>query len=261
MQYAVTKLGPKTEAAKGLAASCGICGAPVIAKCGRIKIHHWAHLAEKDCDPWSEPETEWHRAWKRYFPEDCVEVTVGEHRADIRKDGLVVELQNSSLSVEKIEARERFYGNMVWIVNAESFAERLFLLKVMDPSNGLVSFKWKHMRPRWRFAKKPVYLDLGPRSVESLFGGKRTIYSDYESYTSIQIVREKNPEDPDDESWYCEIDESLPALHPTTRRNTILRLNTVHENGYGSAFILSRPRLILASNGSPVLDFDPLAFD
>ncbi|MBS1728868.1 MAG: hypothetical protein JST51_19280 [Armatimonadetes bacterium] len=65
MQYAVTRDGEKIEAVKDVEAFCPICLEPVLARCGRIKIHHWAHVADLDCDSWTEPETEWHRAGRR----------------------------------------------------------------------------------------------------------------------------------------------------------------------------------------------------
>jgi hypothetical protein len=62
------------------------------------------------------------------FDPDWHEVVIekdGElHRADIKtNNNLVLELQNSSISSETIQAREAFYINMVWLVNAEEFKE------------------------------------------------------------------------------------------------------------------------------------------
>ena len=70
-------------------AICPICGELVIPKCGKIKMHHWAHKTSQNCDPWWENETEWHRKWKDHFPEDFQEylmvdsVTGEKHIADI----------------------------------------------------------------------------------------------------------------------------------------------------------------------------------
>ena len=38
----------------------------------------------------------------------------------------MIEFQNSSISVEEIEAREKFYGKMIWVVNAISFQIETF---------------------------------------------------------------------------------------------------------------------------------------
>ncbi len=165
MQYAIDASGRKVEAEKGIAAVCPSCGAPVVAKCGLINVRHWAHAADADCDGWYEHETEWHREWKALFPPERVEVCIGSHRADIvTPSGLVVELQNSPISPEEIQERERFYGNMVWIVNGEDFQERCLLRK--DMGRGFYSFRWKHMRSFWLFADKPVYLDFSTELYE-----------------------------------------------------------------------------------------------
>ena len=101
--------------------TCPHCKSEVIAKCGSINVWHWAHI-DRDCDLWSEPESDWHKEWKEKVPLKNREVTINNHRADILlAKGLVVELQNSSISVENIRERENFYGEMVWLFNAQEF--------------------------------------------------------------------------------------------------------------------------------------------
>jgi hypothetical protein len=77
----------------------------------------------RDCDTWAEKETDWHRAWNN-FPAECQEFIQhdgqsGEkHIADVRTPhGLVIEFQHSHLDPLERAARERFYGNMVWVVD------------------------------------------------------------------------------------------------------------------------------------------------
>ncbi len=103
---------------------CPHCGEEVISKCGRVKIWHWAHKSREVCDPWWENETEWHRAWKDNFPKEWQEISAldpetGEtHIADVKTShGMVVEFQHSTMPPEELAARERFYGNMIWIVD------------------------------------------------------------------------------------------------------------------------------------------------
>ncbi len=114
----------KVEAAKGLVGICPNCGSELIAKCGEIKINHWAHKRSRNCDPWWENETEWHRAWKSNFPPKWQEIIKtdelsGEkHIADVcTSHGLVVEFQHSYIKPEERRSREAFYKNMVWVVN------------------------------------------------------------------------------------------------------------------------------------------------
>ncbi|MEZ4809051.1 MAG: competence protein CoiA family protein [Allomuricauda sp.] len=116
--------GIKTEATEGVRGTCQGCGSEVISKCGPIKINHWAHKGIRNCDPWWENETEWHRAWKNNFPiewqetpmmDDC---TNERHIADIRTGhGLVIEFQHSHIHSEERTSRENFYKNMVWVVD------------------------------------------------------------------------------------------------------------------------------------------------
>lgn len=124
MRFALIDNKP-TEAASGLNGGvCPGCGAPVIAKCGTHKVHHWAHKGVKMCDNWWEPETEWHRAWKNNFPKEWQEIflpdeqTGEKHIADVKTEhGLVIEFQHSHIKPEERISREKFYRNMVWIVD------------------------------------------------------------------------------------------------------------------------------------------------
>src|SRR5690349_11147782 len=104
----------KVEATKGAKGTCQFCGSELIAKCGEINIDHWAHTRVRNCDPWWENETEWHRKWKARFPEEWQEVILEnedeKHIADIKKpNGIVIEFQNSSISPSTIRIREDFY--------------------------------------------------------------------------------------------------------------------------------------------------------
>lgn len=142
-------------------AQCPICKETVIAKCGTKKMHHWAHEANRSqCpgDSWFEPETEWHRRWKEYFPEDWREVIVGNHRADIQlPNSCVIEVQNSmSISPEEIREREQFYGNMVWILNGAKF-KKFYVWGTNERGDSI--YRWKNAVTKWLSATKPVYID------------------------------------------------------------------------------------------------------
>lgn len=114
----------RTEATSGACGICPSCGSDLVAKCGDKRVHHWAHTKSRNCDTWWENETEWHRMWKNEFPADWQEVRAfdeqtGEfHIADVRTShGMVVELQHSPIKSEERISRERFYKNMIWIVD------------------------------------------------------------------------------------------------------------------------------------------------
>ena len=137
MRFALVN-NKRSEAGPRLKGICPGCKQPVIPKCGAQKIHHWAHKSSNSCDSWWESETEWHRAWKNHFPNDWQEVFLpdeetGEKRiADIyTKDGLVIEFQHSKIKREERISREKFYKNMIWVVDGTNsrndFAYNRFL--------------------------------------------------------------------------------------------------------------------------------------
>jgi len=157
MKWAI-KNGQRILATPNNKAECPLCKKEVIAKCGLIKVWHWAHKSNKDCDNWYEPETQWHLEWKNKFPKEQQEVKVGKHRADIKIKDMVIELQNSNLSPKEIIERENYYKNMIWLLNGRKIAKNLELRK---KNKSYITFRWKHPPKSWWKAKKPIYLDFG----------------------------------------------------------------------------------------------------
>lgn len=136
MQYAMVS-GDRREAFLGGQGICPTCGSGMVAKCGPRVLHHWAHAGRRNCDPWWENETPWHREWKSHFPEHCREISHqapdGEiHRADVKSPtGIVVEIQHSSITDTERLSREAFYGNLVWIVDGRSFRQNFDLYHML----------------------------------------------------------------------------------------------------------------------------------
>lgn len=163
MELAIVN-GKRERAMPGVTAHCPQCHATVIAKCGEIVVHHWAHEAN-DCDPWSEPETPWHRDWKAVVSEIQIEVCRAGHRADIvRGNGQVVELQHSPISSNEIQEREAAYGKMVWLFDGTTIANENLLFANQDNQevgNHDVEFQWKHPRKTYAQCRRQVYIDLG----------------------------------------------------------------------------------------------------
>jgi hypothetical protein len=170
---------------KGERGQCPNCGNEVIAVIPIQNIRHWRHRG-KDCDPWSEPEGEWHLAWKERFDPDWTEVsmddaTTGErHRADIfcplgDQGGTVVELQHSAISEEEQLSRERFYSNgrkFYWLLHIHSeksfrgyhFRLSLNFEKIM-PCKGqnfsvMTWFGSTQFIERWKRADAHVFFDF-----------------------------------------------------------------------------------------------------
>jgi hypothetical protein len=105
-------------------------------------MHHWAHAGRRNCDPWWENETAWHREWKSLFPEECREVSHtapdGEiHRADIKTPtGIVIEVQHSGMTDAERISRESFYGNLVWVIDGSVFRQNFDIYHMLpDPAS------------------------------------------------------------------------------------------------------------------------------
>jgi competence protein CoiA len=179
MKYALVD-GERREAQPGLPGKCPDCAGVVIAKCGEVRVWHWAHWKKRDCDRWSEPETEWHRAWKNHFPENWQEISHptenGEtHRADVKTEsGVVLEFQHSFLPRDEQESRENFYPKMVWVVNGRRRKrDRKQFFACFDARrvvNGerIVQVLWKEgaLLREWGASRVPVYFDFGDSEPE-----------------------------------------------------------------------------------------------
>ncbi|MBL5979701.1 hypothetical protein JAO85_20695 [Comamonas sp. NyZ500] len=172
MRYALLD-GQRIEAQPKLRGVCLGCHNEVTAKCGVHKVWHWAHLKSVNCDPWWEVETQWHRDWKNRFDVDWQEVqlvdqaTMERHIADVRTPtGLVIEFQRSTIAPEEVDAREKFYQKMVWVIDGtkgdnDAVYFRLGRSKVDE--NGFSYFSVigrSKLFHRWH-RNKPVFIDFG----------------------------------------------------------------------------------------------------
>lgn len=122
MKFAILnglRVGPEKRLAGAI---CPICKQPVFARCGEIRLPHWAHKSVIDCDPWKENETQWHRDWKDLF--DDMQEQVHEnggvrHLADVKTpDGTIVEFRHGVINDEGKRTRAAFFGRrMLWVVD------------------------------------------------------------------------------------------------------------------------------------------------
>lgn len=166
----------KTEAKPKLKGVCPHCESEMIARCGRVKVWHWAHKGNPPCDPWWESETEWHREWKDNFPIEWQEIShidpnTGErHIADVKNPyDLVIEFQHSPIKPQEREAREKFYGEMIWVVDGTRGAldESYFNMGLYGPiqENPLAyQVEWwgrSRLLHNWADSSVKVFLDFG----------------------------------------------------------------------------------------------------
>ena len=73
MLYALINGVKCTPETTGDRAFCPFTGSEMIAKCGLIKIPHWAYKSVPE-DVIYKEESEWHLEWKQRFPKEFVEV-------------------------------------------------------------------------------------------------------------------------------------------------------------------------------------------
>jgi len=176
MKYGLVN-GIRTEAFKGGKGLCQSCSSELIAKCGEIKVHHWAHKGNRNCDIWWENETEWHRTWKNNFPKEWQEVVQfdekGEkHIADVKtKSGWVLEFQHSYLKPQERNARNHFYTKIAWVVDGlRRKTDRVQFEKIIKESSNApvggvnirqVNFpEESRLLNEWMHSGVPVFFDF-----------------------------------------------------------------------------------------------------
>ena len=170
--------GHRREAQPGLSGECPGCGGAMLAKCGNIRVWHWAHRSRRRCDHWWENETEWHRNWKNQFPVEWQEVVQkaedGEkHIADVKTDqGWVIEFQHSHLGPGERRSREAYYGNLVWVV--DGLRRKYDLKQFIEAVSCGIQISQKPLVAKvhpldcrlvdeWSTSRVPVFFDFGER--------------------------------------------------------------------------------------------------
>lgn len=139
-----------------------LCG-----KKGTLKIHHFAHFSNEICDPWKEHEmSEWHKSLQEMIVDrSLIEYRIERngilHIADIynSEKELVIEVQHSPISIEKIRERENFYQNMIWIFDCTS-KEKIY------PTDYFLSGKIQYVilqtkTKYWISCYKQIFYDIG----------------------------------------------------------------------------------------------------
>lgn len=179
MKFALIN-GQRQEAHPNLSGQCPSCGQTLIAKCGEIKMWHWAHKGRRTCDPWWENESEWHRAWKGRFPASWQEVVHqsnnGEkHIADVKTDqGWAIEFQHSQINPEERRSRNIFYPKLIWIVDGtRRKRDRAQFINALNggisiSSNSLIRRAFSEecaLLQEWKDSNAPVFFDFGGEQV------------------------------------------------------------------------------------------------
>jgi competence protein CoiA len=167
MQFALVNENRVEAFPKGRG-TCPSCDLPMLAKCGPRNVNHWAHSGRRNCDPWWENETPWHREWKNLFPEEYREVSHtaddGEiHRADIKTPtGIVIETQHSSITDAERISREKFYKNLVWVIDGRNFRDNFDIYHMLpNPKSELAQdIVWSKAKRHMNGANQGLFFDF-----------------------------------------------------------------------------------------------------
>jgi competence protein CoiA len=185
--------GERCEAFPAGQGHCPTCGSKMAAKCGPRIMHHWAHAVRRNCDPWWENETPWHRKWKNLFPEQCREIShtasTGEvHRADIKTPtGIVIEVQHSPMTDAERLSREVFYKNMAWVVDGSVFRKNFDVYHLLpDPASSIAAdIVWSKATRSMQGSARGLFFRLSENRLESPHATKATLKSGW-----IHSIRE-----------------------------------------------------------------------
>jgi competence protein CoiA len=250
MKYALVG-GKKTEAYKAAKGICPSCESELIAKCGEIKLHHWAHKSIRSCDSWWENETEWHRSWKNLFPSAWQEIpfpdkATGErHIADVfTVHGLVIEFQHSKIETQERTSREKFYKNMVWVVDGTRLKGdyprflkgRNYFHNTKKPNVFLAEYPETCFPLAWLESSVPVIFDFrGTELLNDIHDRRNQLYCLFPKRNKrgvylVEISRESFVKNTIDGVWFTMHQEqqkqSLPP--PVIKRIVIRKREVTH---------------------------------
>ena len=159
---------------------CFACNSSLIGKKGMIKIHHYSHVKNSGCviDRERDSRGVWNIMWQNIAQTQFIEKYInynGEiHIADIiNENNLVIEVKDSNLSQAKINYRENFYNNMIWILNGndivinpnqedEYLCIKYNILFTTTNNYNIV----KITKKLWTLIKKKAYIDIGYQMLE-----------------------------------------------------------------------------------------------
>lgn len=160
----------------GQRASCPTCENEVIAKCGDVRIDHWAHAnTVSKCN--LRDETVWHRMHKKRLLDaghdiDQPKSMDGEARViDGRVDDVLgVEFVRTPPQPEEIRLMEDMHGPMVWVLQREHSYDKFQFGRSWDDGTELPSddehFYWKRGPKRLLEVGQHLYLDFAEKKGE-----------------------------------------------------------------------------------------------
>lgn len=206
MNLARSADGELLEPTRDVSGFCPLCCARLIPRIGRHRYPHWAHKPGAECDTWAE-ESAWHYNWKneveKKFQEIPIEKDGIKHIADIRlPTGIIIEFQKRALDPNEWEAREIFYGKMMWVIYfpkdrlLESNIREIYLPTLGD---SLIEVKGLSKRFLDSFHRFPIFLDFTDGDMfrvtefQNSFGIKSRLYGRFLTKTEFFEDYLRNP--------------------------------------------------------------------
>lgn len=176
---------------------CNCCDTEVIAKKGPINVHHYAHTQNNDC-PFTKKEhkTPWHKFWQEYIKPEFLEKIIikdnKKHIADIKNtDNIVIEIQHSNISLTDVFEREKFYENMIWILDGNSILNksgevtRTIEIAFEFRQDNIDYYMIKTTKKFWSYLEKTKYIDTSLGILEIV----REYYQNYYLCKQLEIKK------------------------------------------------------------------------
>ena len=173
--------GERLEPAPKLKAKCPFCKSDVVARCGKIRVWHWAHKSTTHCDHWWEAEKQWHRDWKNLFPDEWQEQGRRDDSGELQiadvltPKGLALEFQHSAIARDEVEKRTAFHKDICWIVDGMRLESTIKQFKTAlnhaRPLNSggasvyEVYYYDSRFLEKWSGLNAPVVIDFGIEDV------------------------------------------------------------------------------------------------
>lgn len=115
-------------AVKGENYICPYCKENLILRQGSSVAWHFAHRPDSNCKETGEM-CDWHLRMQSYFSPQYREIYIEKdgvvHRADVLKDGFVIEFQHSPISYEDFNTRNKFYVTLgyrvIWVFDTSDW--------------------------------------------------------------------------------------------------------------------------------------------
>jgi competence CoiA-like predicted nuclease len=136
-------------------AYCPICKTELVLAIYTNEVDRFRHKPNTGCTYGQNQINDWHIEWQSLFKNTEINYPELGLRADVVfKNGLILELQNSSIAWTELRNRESKYKKMVWLFNLTN--EKHYKNTLLK--NGL--FRWEYPDKHWLMFTKPSFFQI-----------------------------------------------------------------------------------------------------